>query len=331
MATESTSPVAYHKTGFTVNDLPDLKGKVAIVTGGNTGLGFETSLQLATKGARVFIACRNPERAANAITDIKKQTGKDVEALQLDLQDIKQVKKAAEEFLKLGLPLHILPFCLGNALWVVDKTGIMACPFALTKDGIESQLGTNHVGHYVFTTTLLPAIEKAGHGARIVNVSSYGHRLAPANGIDFDNINKDVTSIWARYGQSKLANILFTRELNRRYGDKGIFCNAIHPGVVQTELLRGPKESYGISSWFFFLSPIVDFVEWTFSLTPKDGALTQIYCAASNKIVEENIRGEYLIPFGKVDLGSAHSRDPELAKKLWEWTEKTVAERFASK
>ena len=108
----------------------------------------------------------------------------------------------------------------------------MSCPFALTKDGIETQFGTNHVGHFLFTNTLMPAVLKAGKGARIVNVSSVAHVDTPAKGIDFDAItNKDAKAMsnWERYAVSKVSNILFTRELNKRYGDQGVYINTLHP------------------------------------------------------------------------------------------------------
>ncbi|KAL2918517.1 hypothetical protein HK105_201937 [Polyrhizophydium stewartii] len=312
-------PTTYYKTGFAVDQLPDLTGKVAIVTGGNTGLGFETVVALANKGARVFMASRSEERARQAIERIKADTGKDVEFLRLDLQDINQAKAAADEFLAKKLPLNIL----------VNNAGIMACPFGLTKDGIESQIGTNHLGHFVFATTLMPALEK-GAPSRVVSVSSYGHTFCPAGGIQFDKINEpNAHNAWTRYGQSKLANILFARGLDKRFGSKGIFANSLHPGVVYTELTRGPKDLYGFTGLFSFMGSIMSFGEWLISLSPKDGALTQIFLAASNDVVDKNIRAKYFVPFAKeTDDVSKYAVDDELADRLWEWSEKTVAEKL---
>jgi retinol dehydrogenase 12 len=156
-----SGPMSYTKTGYSAEQIPDLTGKVAIVTGGNSGIGYETCLELARKNARVFMASRSKERATEAIEKIKAEIGKEVEFIQLDLQDLKQVKSAAEEFLNKGLPLSLLVNNAGSHTTLSTfhflsesvYLGIMACPFAVTKDGIETQFGTNHVGHFVIVDT----------------------------------------------------------------------------------------------------------------------------------------------------------------------------------
>ncbi|CAI2182776.1 12224_t:CDS:2 [Funneliformis geosporum] len=213
----------FSKKHFITENIPDLTGKVAIVTGGNTGIGYITARELSRKNAHVFIASRNKERGEGAVEKIKKETGNDqVEYLNLDLVNLKNVKKSAENFLSKNLPLHIL----------INNAGIMATPWALTEDGIQDQFGVNHVGHFLFTMTLLSKIE-ASAPSRIVNVSSTAHNFAPAVGIEFDKINQDAAqSTWQRYGTSKLANILFTESLSKRLEGKEVYVNSIHPGII---------------------------------------------------------------------------------------------------
>ena len=210
----------YH---FTTDSIPDLDGKTFIVTGGNSGIGFKTVLHLALNGAHVYLAARSEKRAQEALDKLKVEapTAK-ITFLKLDLQDLKQVKQAAQEFLDKESVLDCL----------INNAGIMASPFELSKDGIELQFATNHLGHFLFTTHLIPALERS-KSPRIVNVSSVAHKFAPWNGIEFEHINDpDYYSYfgnWYRYGQSKLANLLFTTELTRRYPN--IISNAVHPGI----------------------------------------------------------------------------------------------------
>ncbi|KAJ8322902.1 hypothetical protein BDV3_006815 [Batrachochytrium dendrobatidis] len=311
------SPFTYVKTGYSVDMIPDLTGKVAIVTGGNTGIGYETVHALAKAGAKVFMASRSEERAVEAIAKIHKDLGKNdmVEFLRLDLQDLKQTKTAALNFLAMSLPLDIL----------VNNAGIMACPFALTKDGIESQMGTNHLGHFLFTTTLIPALEKAAP-SRVVCVSSFGHSITTEVGINFERINDEsLCSSWQRYGQSKLANILFARSLAKRLASSKVYVNSLHPGVVHTEIMRGPANLYGLTGIFSGLSWLATGLTGMIALTPKQGALTQLYLATSPDISDQGISGKYFIPFGKEsDDCTPFAKDDDLAEKLWEWSQNIV-------
>ncbi|CAG8764898.1 20364_t:CDS:2, partial [Dentiscutata erythropus] len=186
---------------FSFDKIPDLSGKIAIVTGGNTGIEIITARELARKNAHVFVASRSRDRGESA------------------LQSLNSVKHAAEIFLARKLPLHIL----------VNNAGIMATPFATTIDGIQDQFGTNHIGHFVFTLLLLPTI-KASAPSRIVSVSGRAHERAPPAGIEFEKLNDpEAHTPFQRYGQSKLANILFTLELNKRLSGTNIYCNCLHP------------------------------------------------------------------------------------------------------
>ena len=198
----------------------------------------------------------------------------------------------------------------------------MACPFGLTKDGIESQFGTNHLGHFLLTQTLMPALLKAGRGARIVNVSSAGHAMTPPGGINFEDLlsqeSKGVDN-WQRYGASKLANILFTQELSKKYGSQGIFANAVHPGVVRTELLRGFLGEGRIGQ---VLLSVINFITMPLFLSPHRGALTSLYCAASPDIETKDLNGQYFYPIAKhyPEGLSSYAKSEELREKLWKFS-----------
>ncbi|KAI8799458.1 hypothetical protein BJ742DRAFT_845926 [Cladochytrium replicatum] len=309
---------------FSVDKIPDLSGKTAIVTGGNTGIGLITVKELLRKNAKVYLAARNPSRAQAALDEIKKELPHaKVEFMQLDLGDLKQVKEAANKFVASGEPLHIL----------VNNAGIMMNPYELTKDGIENQFGTNHIGHFAFTTTLLPVIERSAP-SRIVNVSSHGHNYAPSAGVLFDKINDEsALNPVQRYGQSKLSNILFTKSLADRFEGKQVWVNVIHPGVVDTELARGPialiekSQNFGARILRALQTPLLAFSR-SLMLTPQQGALTQLYAAASPEIETQNYRGQYFVPFGKVGKLSKPAENKELREKLWEFSEKLVAEKI---
>ncbi|CAG8742171.1 37641_t:CDS:2 [Gigaspora margarita] len=286
---------------------------VAIVTGGNTGIGFVTARELARNNAHVFIASRSKDRAEPAVELIKKETKKDaVEFLQLDLKSLNSVKRAAETFLARNLPLHIL----------VNNAGIAATPFEKTSDGIQDQFGVNHIGHFLFTLLLLPTI-KASAPSRIVNVSSMAYTGAPPAGIEFEKLNDpNAYTSFQRYSQSKLANILFTIELNKRLSGTNVYCNSLHPGVIKTEITRGV-----VANWGTWLNPIISIMS-LFFLSPDDGALTQLYCATSPEIEEKNLRGKYFVPFGEVIEPIAQGKDEELAKKLWDFSENLIKEKL---
>jgi NAD(P)-dependent dehydrogenase (short-subunit alcohol dehydrogenase family) len=209
----------------------------------------------------------------------------------------------------------------------------MAVPFGLTKDGIESQFGTNHLGHFLLTQTLLPAILKAGTGARIVNVSSAGHAMTPPGGINFDDLlNQESKGVdnWQRYGASKLANILFTQELTKRYGSQGIYANAVHPGVVRTELLRGFLGDGRIGQ---VLLSIVNLITMPLFLSPQRGALTSLYCAASPEIEDKALNGQYFYPIAKhyPEGLSSYAKNEELGRKLWDFSEEYIQKVLARK
>lgn len=213
---------------WTTDDMPDLTGKVAIVTGANSGIGWDTAVAFAEKGATVIMACRNLEKGQAALDQLKTEVpGADVELMQLDLASLDSVRAFAETFDAKYDRLDLL----------INNAGIMMVPYAQTADGFESQFGTNHLGHFALTGRLLDRL-LATPGSRVVNVSSTGHRMGK---MGFDNLmaeGPDVYSPASAYGNSKLANLLFTYELQRRFEAASVDAEALaaHPGGTNTNL-----------------------------------------------------------------------------------------------
>lgn len=196
-----------------------IDGRIAVITGANSGIGKETAIDLAKRGAKVYIACRDLKRGEDALREIKDASGNEkIFFLQLDLASLESVREFSRKFHELESQLHIL----------INNAGIMACPKALTKDGFELQLGTNHLGHFLLTNLLLDVM-KASAPSRVVTVSSILHRIGH---IKKDDLNSEKSYWkWSVYGQSKLANILFTRELSKRLAGTGVTANCLHPGM----------------------------------------------------------------------------------------------------
>eukprot|EP01090_Pellita_catalonica_P022981 TRINITY_DN9152_c0_g1_i1.p1 TRINITY_DN9152_c0_g1~~TRINITY_DN9152_c0_g1_i1.p1 ORF type:complete len:237 (-),score=59.40 TRINITY_DN9152_c0_g1_i1:234-944(-) len=193
----------------------------------------------------------------------------------------------------------------------------MAPPFGKTVDGIEQQFGVNHLGHFYFTTSLLDVI-KASEPARIVNLSSAAHKWTYGVGIRFDKLNDETGyDNWQAYGQSKLCNVLFTKELQRKLKDTKVRVNAVHPGYVNTELQRNMSG---------LLQAIGTIPNTLFAKSPENGALTQLYVATHPDIEDKDYRGRYFVPTAQLSTASKFGQDPKLAKKLWTVSEKLVAE-----
>ncbi|HEX4334458.1 MAG TPA: oxidoreductase [Polyangiaceae bacterium] len=214
---------------FTLDDIPEQTGRVAIVTGANTGIGFETAKTLALRGADVVLACRNADKGRDAVERIlaAKPTGSARLGL-LDLSDLDSVASFASTFAAENTRLDLL----------IDNAGVMVPPFSRTKQGFELQFGTNHLGHFALTLPLLPLLDKTP-GSRVVVVSSTAQNFGR---IDFDDLNWQERNYkpWPAYGQSKLANMMFTLELSRRLAAAGskILVTAAHPGFTATDLQR---------------------------------------------------------------------------------------------
>jgi len=204
----------------------DLSGKNVIVTGANTGLGKETTRVLAKANATVYMACRDKAKCEAALEEIKQVIGKDnLVATELDLASLDSIRKFAQDFNSKNIPLNIL----------INNAAVMATPKGQTKDGFDMQMGTNHFGHFLLTNLLLPSLRR-GAPSRVVSVSSRSHM---EGNLDFGDLNSEKSyQKWTAYGNSKLANILFAKEFNKRYAGEGITSYSLHPGVIPTELSR---------------------------------------------------------------------------------------------
>eukprot|EP01103_Thecamoeba_quadrilineata_P004938 TRINITY_DN14803_c0_g1_i1.p1 TRINITY_DN14803_c0_g1~~TRINITY_DN14803_c0_g1_i1.p1 ORF type:complete len:322 (-),score=56.73 TRINITY_DN14803_c0_g1_i1:85-1050(-) len=313
--TQYTSGFTWYSTAEQVLGNTNLTGKNILITGANTGIGKESARVLVRNGANVIIGCRSLERGQEAVDSIKSETpDAKLTLLQLDLGSLKSVKAFAEKFNKLDIPLHVL---LNNA-------GIMAIPtYTETEDGIESQFGTNHVGHFYLTHLLLPRLRE-GSPSRIVNVSSEAHRMCK---IDFNDLSGKNTwyeklfGRWFAYSISKTSNILFSVELTRRLKEEGanITVNALHPGAIKTDLQRS------MPSFESFLMNLVDRIG--LSKTIPQGAATSVYLATHPNV--EGLSGLYCSD-SNVAKAEAYATDPENAKKLWQATLDLLSSRNIS-
>ncbi|KAF5337983.1 hypothetical protein D9758_014325 [Tetrapyrgos nigripes] len=297
------------KPKWTTKDMPDLSGKVIIVTGGNTGIGKETVKALLEHNAKVYLAARSRAKAEAAIEELRKETGREAIWLQLDLADLASVKAAATEFSSKESELHVL----------FNNAGVMAPKIEdLTTQGYDLQFGTNVLGHFYFTKLLLPILlstaRRSPDGkARIVNTSSNAH--TGCNKLNHDSfrdgtVRRKMSGLMDLYAQSKLGKVMFSNELARRYGDQGIVSTSLHPGVLATDLQRTfPKPLKMVMDTFFF-RPVAM------------GALTQLYAGTSIEGAELN--GKYLTAWARMSKASAASDDVEECKKMWKWLDEQV-------
>lgn len=293
---------------WTAADLPDLTGRVAVVTGGNSGLGLETARGLAARGAQVVIACRSAEKAADALSDLRAGLpDAKLESLPLDLASLASVRAFADAFRARHGRLDIL----------CNNAGVMAIPYRKTGDGFEMQIGTNHLGHFALTGCLLDRL-LATPGARVVNVSSTMHRVGR---IRFDDLQGERSySRWGAYGQSKLANLLFSFELARRAAKAGApFASlAAHPGYAATNLQTVGPRMEG-SGW---MERIMVFGNRLLAQTAARGALPSLYAAAAPGARS----GAYYGPDGPFEMwgaprevgASRRARDEAAAAQLWD-------------
>ena len=294
---------------WTFADIPDQSGRIAIVTGANTGIGLETARMLAQKGADVVLACRNPEKGQKALDSIladKPKGHASVEAL--DLSDLDSVAAFARAFAKKHEKLDLL----------VNNAGVMVPPLGRTTQGFELQFGTNHLGHFALTARLLPLLEKT-KGARIVVVSSTASNMGK---IDFDDLNWEQRSYsaWKAYCQSKLANTMTMLELSRRLEARGssVRVTAAHPGWTATDLQR-------TQGWVQFLNPI-------FAMKPHDGALPTLRAATDPNAESASYWGPANFfelngpPVAAKIPGRAKKSDE--AKRLFEVSEKLTGVSF---
>ncbi|CAN6705753.1 unnamed protein product [Malus baccata var. baccata] len=278
----------------------DATGLTAIVTGASSGIGTETARVLALLGAHVVMAVRNMAAGKDAREQIVKAIpSAKVDAMELDLSSLSSIRKFASDFNSSGLPLNIL----------INNAGVMGTPFTLSKDKIELQFATNHVGHFLLTNLLLDTMKKTARKSskegRIVNVSSEGHRYPYPEGIRFDKINdQQGYSIFRAYFQSKLANILHANDLARRLKEEGadITANSLHPGAIVTN---------GVAR----ISGFVNVIGRGVFKNVKQGAATTCYVALHPQV--KGVTGEYFWD-SNLSKPSRQGQAAEMAKKLWD-------------
>lgn len=306
----------------------DLTGKVAIVTGGYSGLGLETVRVLRLAGARVIVPTRDREKAVFALAGID---GVEIEAM--DLIDPASIDAFAEKFLATGEPLHIL----------INNAGIMACPLTRDARGYEAQFATNHLGHFQLVLRLWPALRKA-KGARVVSVSSRGHRYSPVVFDDLHYENREYDR-WTAYGQSKTANVLFALEIDKRGKAEGIRAFSLHPGSIM-----GTGLGKDLSREELFAAGVIDengnpILDPAKQLkTIPQGASTNVWCAISPQLDGigglycENTEVSVTVPEEEAELADPtrvfgvmpYAIDPQSAERLWILSEQLTGVSLAS-
>ena len=298
---------------FNIENIPSQKGKIAIVTGANSGLGKEITIGLAKKEIKVIMACRNKSKAESAKAEVLSQVNSaDIEIMLLDLNSLKSVRSFSTTFAEKYDSLDLL----------IENAGIMIPPLAKTEDGFESQMGVNYFSHFLLTNLLYPILNKT-EGARIATTSSLAHERGR---IDFDNLNaeKSYSKIGA-YGQSKLACLLFAYELKRRLEKAGsnVIAVSSHPGVSKTNLFTNiPILAQ------FLMAPFIPI----FTHPPKYAALPTLYAALGPDVKS----GDYFGPTGFNGMkgkpgkvkSKPHSYDQKIASELWDVSEKLTGEKF---
>ena len=290
------SGFGYGSTAEEVTSGIDLKGRVMLVTGCNSGIGLETVRVLALRGARVIATGRSEDKARAACAGLKGE----IVPLACELSDPISVRACCAAIRKHGAKLDA----------IVCNAGIMALPKLERAFGYELQFFTNHIGHFMLVTDLLQELTQS---ARVVIVSSAAHASAPDAGIEFDNLSGDQGyDPWKAYGQSKLCNILFAKELARRFSGTAKTANALHPGVIKTNLTRSmPFAGIAMS----LVAPLA-------LKSTAQGAATQCYVATNPKLI--GVSGEYFADCN-ISRSTRRSRDPELAARLWAESERIVA------
>jgi NAD(P)-dependent dehydrogenase (short-subunit alcohol dehydrogenase family) len=295
---------------WTAEQIPSQAGKTALVTGANSGIGYQAAVELARHGAYVLLGCRSVTKGQEALARLKAEVpGAKAELVELDMASLRSIRAFATAYVNSGATLDLL----------INNAGVMALPKReVTEDGFERQFGTNHLGHFALTGLLLPALAKAS-AARVVTVASLAHR----NGkIDFNNLQSEKSyKPWDAYGESKLANILFAKELDRRAKAAGMKLESVpvHPGVSVTNIIsNGPGSSGPKMIVLKLLAPIL--------MQPDTaGALPTLYAATAPGVKG----GEYIGPDGFMEMKGApvvvqpkpQGQDMAVAKKLWEASE----------
>lgn len=283
----------------------DISGKTVLITGGNAGIGKATAIELARRGANVTITSRNPSKGTAALEDIRTQSGNaDVECRELDLASFASIRTFAEGFLADHERLDVL----------INNAGLVLSERHTTKEGFEMTFGVNHLGHFLLTDLLLERIKDSAP-ARIVNLASDAHKGA-RDGLAFDDLQFETRSYagFKSYCESKLANILYTRELARRLEGTDVTVNAVHPGLVKSRFGRDGDTSGFWQVMMKIVSP--------FGITVEKGAETSVTVATDPALA--NVSGEYFAK-SKPASSTRAARDDQAAKRLWDISESLIA------
>jgi NAD(P)-dependent dehydrogenase (short-subunit alcohol dehydrogenase family) len=310
--------LASRSDDWTEAEIPDQSGRTALITGANSGIGLGAAHALASKGARVILACRNREKAVEASRSIARDhPGATLEIVPLDLADLASIREAARRVRERVDSIDLL----------INNAGLMGIPRSQTSDGFEMQLGTNHLGHFALTGLLLEKL-LASPDSRVVTVTSATHKAAR---LAFDDLNGEIRyNRFRAYGQSKLANLLFSYELQRRLESSRSRTHSLaaHPGVVRTNIAETFLESRGLR----FLIPLHDFIGRHFYQDPAMGALPSLRAATDPRAAG----GDFYGPRGfgqmrgypvKVE-SSRRSHFVADAERLWKWSEDVTGVRF---
>ncbi|EGL20040.1 MULTISPECIES: SDR family oxidoreductase [unclassified Paenibacillus] len=280
-----------------------MKHKITMVTGANSGMGLATTIALALQGAKVVMVCRSEKRGQSALREAIAASGSgDIELMQCDLGSLRSIRSFAADFKSRYDHLDVL----------INNAGVVSLKRETTSDGFEVMMGVNHLGHFLLTNLLLGPLKRAEQG-RIVVVSSGAHKIGKIRWED-PYLTKGYT-VWTGYAQSKLANILFAKELAARLKGTAVTVNALHPGAVGTQIGVDRNTGFG-KSVLAMLRP--------FFLTPAQGAETAVYLAASDNV--SCATGEYFYR-KKIAPVSARAKDKELAAKFWDWSVREVGLR----
>jgi len=294
-----------HSTAEEVTQEADLRGKTIVLTGVNSGLGKETMRVLSMRGADIIGTARTLEKAKSAADEIHSETSGKIIPMACELSDFASVKACTDEIRALDKAIDV----------VICNAGIMALPKLELANGFEQQFNTNHLGHFILVHNLIDAVKRAEQG-RFVMLSSLAHKMAPSKGINFSNLDGNkFYDAWKFYGQSKLANLLTAVALSSRLEGSNATANAVHPGIIRTNLSR----SMGGLQGLVFNNPVTGWITGKLmgSKTIAEGAATQCYVATADELTE--VSGRYFADNSE-QRPSRHGQDLALAEQLWEFS-----------
>jgi NAD(P)-dependent dehydrogenase (short-subunit alcohol dehydrogenase family) len=293
-----------------------LSGRVALVTGANSGLGVETARCLAAAGAEVVLLGRDPAKLAEAEAQLREQVpAAKLVCHTLDLADLEAVRASAEALLARYPAIDLL----------INNAGVMATPLLRTAQDFEMQFGTNHLGHFLFTCLLAPALAEGG---RVISLSSGGHKIAPVNLEDPHYEHRDYEK-WQAYGEAKTANALFAVALDARLKARNIRAFSVHPGMIMTNLSRHMQQE----DYDTLLASMPADTQWNYK-SVEQGAATSVWAATAPELagqgglyLEDCHIAEAATPGGEGGVES-YALDPDIAEQLWQLSERCVGERF---